>query len=160
MALSLAVLLVPIALMMIFARVVLDGDKPHSYDAEPTLEAARASGMFEVTVPEGLGEDWTLQSATFKREAGGGTLRLGYADPDDQPVLLVESSVATATLIPAELGASPEPLRTFQDEQRAWSVYDGRPGETALALVEKGRTILIVGPRESDKLEEFAASLP
>lgn len=160
MALSLAVLLVPIALGIFFYQYFLDGNKPVTYDARPTVEAATAAKLFPVSEPQGLSADWHLQSANFKRENGGGTLRLGYSDPDANPVLLIESSVATDTLIPAELGAGPEATGTFRSGAKTWQKYAGRPGETALVLLEKGRTMLVVGSAKSDKLEEFAAALP
>ncbi|WP_306204288.1 DUF4245 domain-containing protein [Actinoplanes sp. RD1] len=160
MALSLAVLLVPIALGIFIYQFFLDGNKPVSYDAQPTLETARAAALFPVSEPQGLGDDWHVQSATFKREGTAGTLRLGYSDPDANPVLLVESNVATASLIPAELGDNPKATGTVRVGARAWQQYDGRPGETALVLLEKGRTMLIVGSTKSDELEEFAAALP
>jgi hypothetical protein len=160
MALSLAVLLVPIALGIFFYQFFLDGNKPVTYDAQPTLEAARAAALFPVSEPQGLSDDWHVQSATFKREDTGATLRLGYSDPDANPVLLIESNAATATLIPAELGDKPEATGTVRIGARTWQQYDGRPGETALVLLEKGRTTLIIGSAKSDDLEEFAAALP
>ncbi|WP_305785089.1 DUF4245 domain-containing protein [Symbioplanes lichenis] len=160
MALSLAVLLVPIALGIFFYQFFLDGNKPVTYDARPTLESARAAALFPVSEPQGLSDDWHVQSATFKRESTGATLRLGYSDPDASPVLLVESSVPTATLIPAELGENPQATATVRVGARAWQQYDGRPGETALVLLEKGRTILVIGSAKSDELEKFAAALP
>lgn len=160
MALSLAVLLVPIALLLLFYRLVLDGDKPVAVDPEPVLQEARSAAVFEVAAPQGLGADWHVQSATFKRESGGATLRLGYADPDAKPLQLIESSLATTTLIPAELGKDPEAVGTFRAGARTWQRYDGRPGEDALVLLEKGRTILVVGPAEEQNLETLASSLP
>ncbi|WP_084557965.1 DUF4245 domain-containing protein [Couchioplanes caeruleus] len=158
MVMSLAVLLVPIALLLIFYRLVLDGDKPISVDAEPTLQQARAAKVFPVSEPR-LGADWHVQTATFKQEQGGATLRLGYADPDGEPLQLVESSVATATLIPAELGKEPEAVGTYRAGARTWQRYDARPGENALVLLEKGRTIIVVGKAESANLEKLASSL-
>ncbi|MEV4636272.1 DUF4245 domain-containing protein [Actinoplanes sp. NPDC049548] len=160
MAMSLAVLLVPIALLLLFYRLVLDGDKPVAVDPQSAIEQARAAAAFEVAVPQGLGDDWHVQSATFKRDSGGrGTLRLGYVDPDSKPLQLVESSLATATLIPAELGKDPKAVGTFRAGARTWQRYDGRPGEDALVLIEKGRTIIVAGPAQSRTLETLASSL-
>ena len=159
MALSLAVLLVPIALLLVFYRTVLDGDKPISVDAEPAIQQARSAAAFPVVLPQGLGDDWHTVSATFKRDPDGATLRLGYVDPDRDPVQLVESSTPTAKLLPVELGADPKPVSTFNDGARTWQRYEARKGENALLLLDKGRTIIVVGPAGSEQLETFAASL-
>jgi hypothetical protein len=159
MAMSLAVLLVPIALLLIFYRVVLDGDKPVSVDAEPAIRQARSAAVFPVVLPQGLGDDWHTVSATFKRDADGATLRLGYIDPESDPIQLIESSVPTERLLPIELGKDPKAVSTYRDGARTWQRYDARKGENALLLLEKGRTIIVVGLAESKTLESFAASL-
>ncbi len=159
MAMSLGVLLVPIALLLIFYRVVLDGDKPISIDAEPTIQQARSAAVFPVLSPQGLSDEWHTVSATFKRAAEGATLRLGYVDPESDPIQLVQSSTPTAKLLPVELGADPEPVSTFRDGARTWQRYDARKGENAMVLLEKGRTIGVVGSAESKSREEVAASL-
>src|SRR5262245_44569191 len=101
MVLSLAVLLVPIALLLIFYRVVLSGDAPVTVDPTATIQEAQQAAAFTVAVPAGLGDDWHTSTATFQRQTTGATLRLGYVDPDKDPVQLVESSVPPATLLPA-----------------------------------------------------------
>jgi hypothetical protein len=159
MAMSLAVLLVPIVLLLVFYRVVLDGDKPVSVDAAPTIQQARAAAAFPVILPQGLNDDWHTVSATFKQETGGATLRLGYVDPESDPIQLVESSVPTAQLLPIELGKDPKAVSTYRDGTRTWQRYDAREGENALLLLEKGRTVIVVGLAESKTLESFAASL-
>jgi len=159
MAMSLGVLLLPIALLLIFYRVVLDGDKPVSVDAAPTIQQARSAAVFPVLVPQGLGEDWHPVSATFSKDTDGATLRLGYVDPESDPIQLVESSVPTPKLLPAELGKDPKAVSTFRDGARTWQRYDAREGEHALLLLEKGRTVIVVGLAESKALERLAASL-
>jgi hypothetical protein len=159
MALSLGILLLPIALLILFYRVVLDGDKPVGVDAEPTIQQARSAAVFPVVVPQRLGDDWHTVSATFTRDSDGATLRLGYVDPGSDPIQLVESSVATAKLLPVELGKEPKAVSTFRDGARTWQRYDAREGENALLLLEKGRTIIVVGMAGSKSLESFAASL-
>jgi len=159
MALSLGILLLPIALLLIFYRVVLDGDKPMGVDAEPTIQEARSAAVFPVAVPRGLGDDWHTVSATFKRDTDGATLRLGYVDPAGDPIQLVESSAATAKLLPVELGKDPKAVSTFRAGTRTWQRYDAREGENALLLLEKGRTIIVVGMAGSKSLETVAASL-
>jgi hypothetical protein len=159
MALSVGILLLPIVLLLIFYRVVLDGDKPVSVDAAPTIQQARSAAVFPVLVPQGLSEDWHTVSATFRKDADGATLRLGYVDPENEPIQLIESSVPTAKLLPAELGQAPKAVSTFREGARTWQRYDAREGENALLLVEKGRTVIVVGVAESKALERLAASL-
>lgn len=159
MAMSLAVLLIPIALLLTFYRVVLSGDAPVTVDAAPTVQQARQANAFPVVVPQGLGEDWHTSSARFTRQANGATLRIGYVDPDDDPVQLVESSVPAATLLPAELTSSAKPLGTFRAPNGVWRSYDARPGEKALVLSDGTRTIVVVGKTDVRNLEILAASL-
>jgi hypothetical protein len=159
MALSLAVLLVPIALLLTFYRVVLDGDAPVTVDPTSTIQEAQQAHLFPVAVPTGLSKDWHVSDATFRRLDGGATLRIGYVDPDKDPVQLVESSVSPDKVLPAELGDTAKPSGTFRSENRAWRLYAARPGEQALVLTETGRTIVIVGKTDTRNLETLASSL-
>jgi hypothetical protein len=159
MTLSLAILIVPIALLLIFYRTVLSGDAPITVDAAPTIQEARQAGVFAVVEPRGLGGDWHTASATFKREANGATLRIGYVDPDKDPVQLVESNVPSATLLPGELGSDAKALGNYRTPAGVWRVYEGRPGETALVLADPARTVVVVGKTGMENLETLASSL-
>ena len=159
MVLSLAVLLVPIALLLIFYRVVLSGDAPVTVDPSATIQEAQQAAAFTVAVPAGLGDDWHTASATFQRQTTGVTLRLGYVGPGKDPVQLVESSVPAATLLPGELGADAQALGNFRTPAGVWRVYDGRPGEKALVLADQSRTIVVVGKTDMKNLETLASSL-
>ena len=159
MVLSLAVLLIPIALLMAFYKLVLDGDKPITVDPAPAI--ASATREFPVAQPAGLGEDWHVSSATFRKEAGGSTLRIGYVDPRDKPVLLIQSDVAAATLVPAEVGTEGERTGAYRTDRRTWLRYDGKPGETALIVTEQDRTLVIIGDSaDTANLEKLASALP
>ncbi|KHD72708.1 hypothetical protein MB27_40570 [Actinoplanes utahensis] len=158
MIMSLAVLLVPIALIMIFYRVVLDGDKPVTVD--PSSAIQQASKEFTVAQPAGLSDDWHVSSAIFRRADGGATLRLGYVDPADKPILLVQSTTDAAALVKAEVSEAPTRTGTFRTDRRTWMVYDGRPGETAMIATERSHTIVILGQDGDTKnLEQLASSL-
>jgi hypothetical protein len=159
MVLSLAVLVVPIALLLIFYRVVLSGDAPVTVDPMPKFQEAQLAKAFPVAVPAGLGDDWSVSSATFTRQSGGATLRIGYVDPHKSPVQLVESSVASSTLLPAELTAKAKPLTEFRAANGVWRLYTGRPGEQALVLADASRTIIVVGRTDVSNLEHLASSL-
>ena len=159
MMLSLAVLLVPIALLLIFYRVVLSGDAPVTVDATPTIQEAQQAALFPVAVPRGLGDDWHTASATFQRQSDGATLRIGYVDPGKDPVQLVESSVPTAGLLPGELGSNAKALGVYRTPAGVWRVYDARTGEKALVLAEPTRTIVVVGKADLSELETLASTL-
>jgi hypothetical protein len=159
MAISLLVLLIPIALLLVFYRVVLDGDKPVSVDPGPIVQEAQEAKLFPVAVPGDLGGDWHVSSATFQRLAGGATLRIGYVDQDDNGLQLIESSVPPATLLPAELGSAPKQVDVYRADARMWRLYDARPGEQALVLGETGRTMIVVGRTDARNLEKLASSL-
>jgi len=159
MVLSLAVLLIPIALFLGFYRIVLDGDKPISVDATSSIELATRE--FPVAQPAGLGDDWHVTSANFRRENGGATLRLGYVAPSDKALLLVQSNVDAATLVPAEVGPTGKRTGTYRAGERTWLEYAGRAGETALISTEQTRTIVIIGSSsDTGNLEKLAAALP
>ncbi len=157
MAYSLLVLLVPIALLLTFYRVVLSGDAPITID--PTSAIEQAAKEFPVARPTGLGDDWHVSSAHTTRGNGGVTLRLGYVDPDGDPILFSQGTVPPATMVPAEVGKEGERTGAFRTDARTWMVYTGRPGETALVFTEASRTLVIVGSTERKNLETLARSL-
>ena len=157
MAYSLLILLVPIALLLTFYRVVLNGDAPITVD--PSSSIQQAAKEFPVAEPRGLGDDWHVSSARVTRDNGGVTLRIGYVDPDDDPVLLTQGTVPATTLVPSEVGKEGKRSGTFRTPARIWTVYTGRPGETALVATEESRTIVIVGSTERKNLEKLASSL-
>ncbi|MCM4084030.1 DUF4245 domain-containing protein [Paractinoplanes hotanensis] len=159
MAMSLAVLLIPIALLLTFYRLVLDGDKPIAIDPAPTVQEAQQSKLFPVLVAQGLGDDWHTSSATFRRAENGATLRIGYVDPDQDPIQLVQSNVPAATLLPQELSKDAEPIGNFRAQTGVWRLYNARPGERALVLADQSRTVVIVGKTDTDNLESLAGAL-
>ncbi|WP_231953707.1 DUF4245 domain-containing protein [Actinoplanes derwentensis] len=161
MIISLLVLLVPIALVMGFYRVVLEGDRPVSIDPASSIDLA--SRQFPVTVPVGLTEDqdWHVTSANFRRENDGATLRLGYVPPSDKAILMIQSSVDPSILVPAEVGKQGQRTGTFRTDQRTWLQYSGRTGETALIATEPDRTIVLIGASgDTENLEKLATALP
>src|SRR4051812_15407479 len=159
MLMSLAVLLVPIALLLILYRTLLSGDAPITVDPTAALQEAQQAGAFTVLAPQSLGDDWHTASATFKRQSDGATLRLGYVDPDKDPIQLVESSVPAASLLPGELGGAAKALGNFRTDAGVWTVYDARPGEKALVLASPNRTVLVVGKTDMTNLQALASAL-
>ena len=155
---SLLVLLVPIALVLLFYRFVLSGDAPVTVDTAPTIQEAQAAQVFPIAVPA-LSDDWHASSATWRRTAEGATLRIGYVDPDQDPVQLIESNVEAQTLAKAELTAAAVQIDRYETGGRNWQLYTGRPGEQALVFYDQGRTIIIVGKTKAANLQELAAAL-
>lgn len=156
---SLGVLIVPIALLLLFYRFVLNGDAPVTVDPSPTIQEAQQARAFPVLVPQGLGGDWHPSSATFTKGANGATLRIGYVDPGKDPIQLVESSVPSATLLPAELTDKAQPVTTFRAANGVWRLYNSRPGEQALVKLDQDRTVIVVGKAGVERLEQFASAL-
>jgi hypothetical protein len=158
MTMSLAVLLIPIALIAIFYKFVLSGDAPVTVDPSPTIQEAQAAKVFPIAVPT-LSDKWHASSATWQKTAAGGTLRIGYVDPDDNPVQLIESNIDSQTLARTELTSSAAQIDRYATGGRTWALYTGRPGEQGLVLFDQGRTIIIVGKAKATQLESLAAAL-
>jgi hypothetical protein len=159
MAISLLVLLVPIALLFAFYRVVLGGDEPVRIDPAAAIEQARAAGAFTVSEPNSLSGGWRSVSAAFQSADGGRTLRIGYVSPEGRGVQLVQSSVPAEQLLPAELTRNRQALGVTEVAGRDWQRYSARTGERALVLLEQRRTVIIVGDAAEGELRSLASSL-
>jgi hypothetical protein len=156
MALSLAVLLIPVFVLVGVYKVVFSSDAPIAVNATDTWATARHSAHFTVLEPTGLPAKWTVISATF----GDGTLRVGYVTPSGTGVQLVESEQAVDQLLPAELGADARPGNLVSIADRQWRLYpSARNGNRALVLVDAGRTVVVIGSATEDELRTFAATL-
>ncbi|MBY8872078.1 DUF4245 family protein [Micromonospora sp. PLK6-60] len=159
MALSLLVLLVPIALLLAFYRGFLGGDQPTVVDPAPAYEQARAANVFPVSEPRGLGEGWRTVSANFRSVEGGSNLRIGYLTPEGQAAQLVQSNVPPERLLPAELTREGQPQGPVDLGGRSWQRYTARGNEQALVLLEPGRTVIVVGDARENELRQLAGSL-
>ncbi|MFF5174411.1 DUF4245 family protein [Micromonospora sp. NPDC000089] len=159
MALSLLVLLVPIALIVAFYRGFLGGEQPTTVDATPAYEQARSAGAFPVSQPAGLGSGWRTVSAGYRTENGGATLRVGYLSPEGGAAQLVESNVPPQQLIPAELTDQGQPQGPADLPGGNWQKYTGRGNEQALVLLEPNRTVIVVGDARENELRTLATSL-
>ncbi|MEV4757655.1 DUF4245 domain-containing protein [Micromonospora sp. NPDC049559] len=159
MALSLLVLLVPIALLLGFYRVFLGGDDPVPVDATPTIAEARAANAFPVSEPQGLDPKWRTVSAQFRRGDDGATLRVGYLSPDGEGVQLLQSNVPAERLLPVELTDKSRPQGPSELAGRSWQTYTARAGERALVLLESGRTVIVVGSAREEELRSLAGAL-
>lgn len=159
MAISLLVLLVPIALLLAFNRFVLDGEEPTVMDPGPAIEQAQRAGLFPVDRPVGLDAAWRTVRADFQRGEDGATLRVGYLAPGDGRVQLVQSDIPAERLLPAELAERTRPAGMVEIGGRQWQRLPGRPGEQALVLLEPERTVIVVGTAEERRLVDLATAL-
>ncbi|WP_165945258.1 DUF4245 domain-containing protein [Micromonospora sp. KC723] len=159
MALSLLVLLVPIALLLAFYRGFLGGEQPVVVDPGPAYESARSANAFPVSEPTGLGSGWRTVSATYRAVDGGVNLRVGYLTPEGRGVQLVQSNVPPEKLLPQELTAQGQPQGPTDLGGRSWQRYTGRGNDQALVLLEPGRTVIVVGDAREGELRQLADSL-
>ncbi|WDZ86851.1 DUF4245 domain-containing protein [Micromonospora cathayae] len=159
MAISLLVLLVPIALLLAFYRGFLGGDEPAVIDPVPAVEQARAANAFPVAEPSGLGDGWRPIRARFQQSDEGSTLRLGYLTPEGRGVQLVQSNVPPERLLPTELTDDNQPQGALDLDGRSWQRYTARGDERALVLLEPDRTVIVVGEAAEKELRELADSV-
>lgn len=159
MAISLLVLLIPIALLLGFYRVFLGGDEPATVDPAPVVAQARTANAFPVSEPADLGSDWRTVSARYQPAEGGATLRIGYLSPDGRGVQVVQSNVPPEKLLPAELTDVGRPQGPTQIGGRSWQRYTARTNEQALVLLEPNRTVIVIGAAREQELRELAGAL-
>ena len=159
MVLSLIVLLVPVLLVVLIYRVVQGGDQPVEVDTVPAVAQARAADAFPVAEPTGLSDDWRAISATFQKATGGQILRIGYVTPDGAGLQLIQSDAPPERLLPAELTKSGRAEGTIKIDGQSWQRYRARPGERALVLLERDRTVVIVGGAHEEEQRELAAAV-
>ncbi|MFI7607149.1 DUF4245 domain-containing protein [Micromonospora sp. NPDC049366] len=159
MAISLLVLLVPIALLLAFYRGFLGGDQASTVDPAPAVEQAQAANAFPVSQPVDLSSDWSTVNARYQAVEGGATLRIGYVTPEGRGAQLVQSNVPAERLLPAELTDQAQPQGQVDLAGRSWQRYTARPNEQALVLLEPGRTVIVVGDARDNELRQLAGSL-
>ncbi|SIN33787.1 DUF4245 domain-containing protein [Micromonospora cremea] len=159
MAISLLVLLIPIALLLAFYRGFLGGDEPTTVDPAPAIEQARSANVFPVSQPEGLGSDWRTVSARYQTVEGGANLRIGYITPEGRGVQLLQSNVPAERLLPAELTGQGQPQGPTELAGRTWQRYTARGNQQALVLLEPARTVIVVGDARDNELRQLADAL-
>ncbi|MFG2047123.1 DUF4245 domain-containing protein [Micromonospora sp. NPDC048935] len=159
MAISLLVLLVPIALLLAFYRGFLGGDQATTVDPAPAIEQARSANVFPVSQPEGLSPEWSTVSARYQSVDGGANLRIGYLTPEGRGLQLLQSSVPAERLLPAELTDQGQPRGPTELAGRTWQLYTARGNQQALVLLEPSRTVIVIGDARDNELRELAGSL-
>ncbi|NYT94207.1 DUF4245 domain-containing protein [Salinispora sp. H7-4] len=159
MAISLLVLLVPIALLLAFYRGFLGGDQATVVDPAPALDSAQAAAAFPVSQPQGLDAGWRTVRADFRTVEDGSTLRLGYLTPEGRGAQIVQSSVPPEQLLPTELTDQGQPQGRTDLAGRTWQRYTARGNEQAFVLLEPDRTVIVVGDARDTELRELAGAL-
>lgn len=160
MALSIAVLLVPILLVVAFCQAT-GAERAPTVDPGPVWTAARDADRFAVRVPQGLPDGWRVTRAVAPRGDGGAlTVRVSYETPAGEFAQLVESDLDAAGLLADELGGPRAAGGTVEVAGTPWQRYPGRrDGETALVLLGGGATYLVTGSAGVDELRTLAAAL-
>ncbi|CCH16053.1 DUF4245 domain-containing protein [Micromonospora lupini] len=159
MAISLLVLLIPIALLLAFYRGFLGGDQATTVDPAPAIEQARSANTFPVSEPQGLASGWRTVSARYQTVEGGANLRIGYLTPEGRGVQLLQSNVPVEQLLPAELTDQSQPQGPTELAGRTWQRYTARGNQQALVLLEPTRTVLVVGDARDNELRDLAGAL-
>ena len=158
MALSLIVLLIPLALIVGIFRL-RGGEDIVVIDPSAAIGEARASGLFAVAAPEGLGPDWRPISAGFSAANAIGTLRVGFITPHDGTMQLLETNEDPQVLVPRELGPDGQSTGPVDVGGVAWRSYQARGTEHALVLTTGDRTIVVQGQASDEELRELAAAV-
>ncbi|GLZ76356.1 hypothetical protein Afil01_11630 [Actinorhabdospora filicis] len=156
MALSLAVILVPIALILGGWRLLSSGTDP-GIDPSARYQEAADSGL-SVLRPSAL-DGWRATTAAVARTGDGVTLRVGYVGPNDSGVQLIESSVEAEKLLGNELGEQPRLEGNVESRGRMWQSYVTRDGNAAMVWTQDGRTIIVIGDAKQADLMGIADGL-
>ena len=160
MALSLAVLLVPILLFVAFCQAT-GTEQTSTMDPGAVWAAARDADRFPVRVPQGLPDGWRVTRALTQRGDGGAlTLRVSYETAEGEFAQLVESDVDAAALLEGELGGPRTTGGTVDVEGIPWQRHPGRrDGETTLVRLDGRATYLVAGSASLNELRTLAAAL-
>ncbi len=159
MALSMAVLLVPVFVLLVVYRVFFAGDAPIAVDAGQTYATARHDAKFPVLVPQGLPSRWTPIASKFDLLADGSVLRVSYVTPSGTGVQLVESDRPVNSLLPDELGTDARPGNLTDIGGRQWREYPSVSGGRALVLAADGYSTILTGTATDADMRTFGASL-
>jgi hypothetical protein len=156
MVISLAVLLVPLAIVFAVSRLLGGGDV---VVVDPGPAFSQAAAAFPVVTPHGLADGWRPVRATFQAENDGKALRVGYVTPAGGAIQLIESDEAVDGLLIRELGDNTRPTGPVTLGNTSWRSFDVRTDEHALVRTDSGRTVVVIGKAGPTELQALAASL-
>lgn len=158
LALSLAVLLIPIGLIVGLFQYLGGGQEVVTVDPQPAIAEARDAGL-SVAAPRGLSGDWKTTSAVTRRSGDAATLRIGYITPSGGFAQVIQTNGDPESLLRREVGSGKRPTGVARIGGAQWQAYPGRGQERALVLTEPERTILVLGTAPDKELRALAASL-
>jgi hypothetical protein len=160
MALSMAVLLIPVFLFLVGYRVFFAGDAPIPVDAAQIYATAQHDAHFQVLVPRDAPPGWTPIAAKFDPPVGAAVLRVSYVTPAKSGLQLIESDRPVDSLLPDELGTDAQPGNLTDIAGRQWREYPViKGGGRALVLAADGYTTVITGTATDNDMRTFAAML-
>ena len=154
MAMSLLVLLIPIALMIGFSRFI-GGEEPTVVDPTEAVTQARTAGL-AVREPADLSTEWRTLTARARTEEGSTTLRIGYQSPDGEGVQVVQSNAPADQLLRNELTDNAQPQGQVVLADETWQLYSARRNEQAYVLLTPELTVVVVGSAPDAELRELA----
>jgi hypothetical protein len=149
---SLGVLLVPILLVILIGRLFYGDTTTATVDPSVALQGAARAGMQPIpaaTAPDG----WKIVSAQFQ----DGVLRIGYLNPADKGVQLVQGPAKT--LIADEIGGDAHPVSDVRAGGTVWRVWDARNAISALTRTDGQTAIIVLGSVSKDDLARLAGSV-
>ncbi|WP_415648522.1 DUF4245 domain-containing protein [Stackebrandtia soli] len=158
MLLSLAVLLVPIALIFGLWQFIGSDRQVSVVNASPTYQEAADAGL-DVTEPQGLSEEWKTVSSMVNREDGEATLRVGYYTPSGAGMQFVVSEIDEVELTELVLRKNPQPTGVVETASREWSGYVTTDNNNALLSSGGGQTYIVYGDAPMDELSQFVEAL-
>jgi hypothetical protein len=158
MALSLIVLLVPLAIIVAIFRFS-GGEKTVVVDPSSAIAQARAGAAFPVLAPTGLPRGWQTVNASYRHVADGAELRIGFVTSSGGALALIETDERIESVIDRELGERVRPLGPVTLAGRSWQSYAAREGERALVLATPDRTVVVIGRADPAEVEALAAAL-
>jgi hypothetical protein len=158
MAISMVVLLIPIALVVGLYRL-RGGEDVQVADPFEAISSAQVAGLFPVAAPAGLADGWRPLSAQFTRTDNTGELRVGYLTPAGGQAQLIESNEDAATLSTREFKNQAQLTGTITVAGVAWQAYQLGGDRTALVRTDANRTIILLGVADQAELQALAAAV-
>jgi hypothetical protein len=161
MAISLVVLLIPLALLVALFRL-RGGEDTVIVDPSSALNSAQSAGLFPVATPKGLPDGWRCLSAQFTRSGANratGELRVGYLTATNGQLQLIESNEDAATLSGREFANQARLTGTTTVAGTQWQAYQVRGDERALVLTTPQRTIVVIGAADPAELGTLATAV-
>jgi len=148
MALSLAVLLVPIILAILVGRFLYGDSTTATADPSLALSGAARASMSPPPHAAAVPDGWKLVSALYR----DGVLRLGYLTAADKGVQLIQGSGDPDALIRAELTGTGRELGQVNIGSATWHRWSGRSDESALVRRDDTTTVIVVGAVDEQDL--------